>query len=366
MNNKYQHFVPQFYLRNFSENGKSIGGYLLKEHKFVKHMPIKDICGRDYLYGKDLELERWFSNLENNWAILLRKIINSVNLSLSPDEWAFLYMFIFLTDARNGFNADSANDMTTKTAQLIAKISRDHGRLSNTDEEIKQLKYVSNIPNLPAIQAMPKMINIMTDLKPLLIHNTTSRMFITSDFPVVKYNYLFAARNYHRNYGYGHIGTQIYIPINSTLCLMLFDSAVYDINDNNLVLKINSPDQIAELNKLFACNSKRAVYFNSAAREWVIDRYVDGIKDTSDNFGNQILENRAGEFIIQTSNPSIFVKRKLSFCTINPYFLTCPFPMHMRGPLRPPVEEILDREPKEPNPLPTISDGLFRVSKQFG
>ena len=365
MDNKYQHFVPQFYLRNFSENGRSIGGYLLKERKFIPHMPIKDMCGRDYLYGEDLELEKWFSRLESNWAVLLRKIIDQIDLSLSYEEWAYLYMFVFLTDARNGFMADSANDMTTKTAQLIAKISRDHGRINATDEEIKQLRFKSNIPNLPHIQSMPKIINIMMDLKPLLLYNTTNRMFITSDYPVVKYNYLFVARNYHRNYGYGQIGTQIYIPINSTLCLMLFDSAVYTINDNNLVLKINAPDQIAELNKLFASNSKRAIYFHNTAREWVIERYVKGIKDTSADLGNQILENRAGEFIIQVSSPSIFSKRKLNFCTINPYFLTCPFPTHMAGPLRPPVEEILNQESKEPTPLPNLSDNLFRVSKLF-
>ena len=365
MENKYQHFVPQFYLRNFSENGRSIGGYLLKERKFIPHMPIKDICGRDYLYGKDLQLEKWFGSLECNWADLLRKIIDHVDLSLTNDEWAYLYMFIFLTDARNGFTADSANDMTTKTAQLIAKLSRDHGRISVTDEEIKQLRFQSNIPNLPHIQSMPKVINIMMDLKPLLLYNTTSRMFITSDFPVVKYNYLFVARNYRRNYGYGQVGTQVFIPINSALCLMLFDSAVYSINDNDLVLKINSPDQIAELNKLFASNSKRAVYFNNSARDWVIERYVKGVKDTSKNLGNQILENRAGEYIIQVSAPSNFLKIKMNFCTINPYFLTCPFPTHIAGPLRPPVEDLLDKEPKEPNPLPKLSDNLFRASKLF-
>ena len=364
MNNKYHHYVPKFYLRNFSENGKSIGGYVLKDRIFVAHVPIKDICGRDYLYGEDLKLEKWFGKLESKWAVILKKIITQVSLSLSNEELAFLYMFIYLTDARNSFIADSANDMTTKTAQLIAKISRDHGRINATDEEIKHLKYFSRIPNLPAIQCMPKIINIMMDLKLLLLHNTTSRMFITSDYPVVKYNYLFVARNYHRNYGFGQVGTQIYIPISRDLCILLFDSDVYNINDNNLVLKINAPDQIAELNRLFASNSKRAVYFYNTAREWVIEQYVKGKKDTSTSFGNQILENRAGEFIIQTSNPSIFSKRKLDFCSIKPYFLSCPFPIHMGGPLRPSVEEILKKE-KVPNPLPTLSDSLFKVSKIF-
>lgn len=365
MDNKYQHFVPQFYLKNFSENGRSIGGYLLKERRFVPHMTIKDICGRDYLYGEDLKLEKWFGGLEEKWAVLLRKIIDQGNLSLSDEELAYLYMFIFLTDARNGFIADSADDMMTKTAQLIAKISRDHGRINVTDEEIKKLKYKFSIPNLAHIKSMPQIVNIMMDLKPILLYNTTSRIFVTSDFPVVKYNYLFVARNYYRNYGYGQVGTQVFIPINSALCLMLYDSAVYSIKDNDLVLKINSPDQIAELNKLFASNAKRVVYFNNAAREWVIERYVKGIKDTSNDLGNQILENRAGEFLIQTSNPSIFSKRKLNFCTINPFFLKCPFPIHMAGPLRPSVKEILDRKPKDFTSSPNLSDAFFTASKLF-
>ena len=276
MDYKYQHFVPQFYLKNFSANGKSIGGYLLKEHKFVRHMPIKDICGRDYLYGEDLKLEKWFSGLEGEWASLLRKIIDQVSLSsLSDEEWVLLFMFIYLTDIRNEFYADSINDMTTKTAQVIAKICRDHGRIDTTDDKIKQLKYGYNIPNLLLIKGMLNRINIMFDLKPLLIHNASKRMFITSDYPVVKYNYLFATRNYYRNFGYGHVGAQIFIPINSSLCLMLFDSVVYNIKDNNLVLTIKAPDQITELNKLFARNSKRAVYFNNNEREYIIyNRYT--------------------------------------------------------------------------------------------
>ena len=146
---------------------------------------------------------------------------------------------------------------------------------------------------------------------------------------------------------------------------MLFDSDSYDIIDNNHVLTIKAQDQIAELNRLFARNSKRSVFFNNNAREWIIERYVEGIKDTSNNYGNQILENRAGEYIIQVSYPNIFSKSKLNFCKIKSCALTYPLPQHLGGPLRPYVAEALQQEPLEPTPLLHFSDNLFKASTLF-
>ena len=51
------------YFRNFSETTKSIGGYVLSTRKFVQDMPISGICKREYLYGDDLQIEKWFSRL---------------------------------------------------------------------------------------------------------------------------------------------------------------------------------------------------------------------------------------------------------------------------------------------------------------
>lgn len=58
--NKNQHYVPQVYLRAFSEdnNGKSISVFLIEAEKEIQRAPIKSQCSSDYFYGEDLVLEK--------------------------------------------------------------------------------------------------------------------------------------------------------------------------------------------------------------------------------------------------------------------------------------------------------------------
>ncbi|HEX2983013.1 MAG TPA: DUF4238 domain-containing protein, partial [Ignavibacteriales bacterium] len=58
---KNQHFVPQFYLRNFSENKKSLCDYNLSNNKYIKNASIKDMASQNYFYGKDENIEKLLS-----------------------------------------------------------------------------------------------------------------------------------------------------------------------------------------------------------------------------------------------------------------------------------------------------------------
>ena len=37
---EYQHYVPKFYLRFFSDNTRSIGTYIFKERKFIDQAAV--------------------------------------------------------------------------------------------------------------------------------------------------------------------------------------------------------------------------------------------------------------------------------------------------------------------------------------
>ncbi|MBE5773933.1 MAG: DUF4238 domain-containing protein [Clostridiales bacterium] len=342
LDHKYHHYVPQMYLRAFSQNNKSIGGYILSENKYVNNMSIAGICGRKYLYGEDLEVERWFSDLESIWSSIIRKIISSESLELSPDEWTYLYMFIYLSEARTSMAADRLDDIVTKTYKIAALTARNHGKLEMTDDRIRQLQVRGDKPNLPLLKAFPKGIEVIEDLIPVLLINHTSREFITSDNPVLRYNYLFIMRNYLSNYGLGHVGIQLFYPLNPILCLMLYDGGVYNLKSENGKKIINAPDQIIELNKLFARNARNLVLFQNTTKEWIIDKYTKGIKTSVERDPNCILENEIGEFMIAYSFPSVRYKAKLSFCEINRMAYLYPFPRHAAGPLRPGIEDKLD------------------------
>ena len=54
---KFQHYVPQFYLKNFSSNNKSVGIYNFNVNKYISNASIKDNFGKNYFYGDDKRIE---------------------------------------------------------------------------------------------------------------------------------------------------------------------------------------------------------------------------------------------------------------------------------------------------------------------
>ncbi|WP_394261826.1 DUF4238 domain-containing protein [Moraxella boevrei] len=54
---KNQHYVPKFYLRNFSynNNGKQIGLFNLKSEKFFVNVPLKNEASKNFFTA---EMER--------------------------------------------------------------------------------------------------------------------------------------------------------------------------------------------------------------------------------------------------------------------------------------------------------------------
>ena len=79
----YNHYVPQFLMRNFSDNGNSIGEYIKNSRSYIKDASIKKICGANYLYGKTSELEDILCNLERLWAKSIKKICIKEKLLLN-------------------------------------------------------------------------------------------------------------------------------------------------------------------------------------------------------------------------------------------------------------------------------------------
>lgn len=44
---EFNHFVPQFYLKNFSNNKKGIGMFLIDRRKFIANASIKEVGGEE-------------------------------------------------------------------------------------------------------------------------------------------------------------------------------------------------------------------------------------------------------------------------------------------------------------------------------
>jgi hypothetical protein len=307
---KKNHYVPQFYLRNFSLDKKSIGMYHLPSRKHIQTASIANVACRDYLYGKTKEIEDWFTKQENRWSTIVRKIITEVEISLSDKDYMLFLLFVFLSDTRAAQFEDEDKVVTDAIVKSAAYLYKQNRGTEITQSKIEELI----APNTPAVaytfSSAAKAVSLLKTFRPLLIVNQTGRQFITSDCPVVKYNQFLASKNYTEPYGYGHAGFQCFLPLNKMVCFALIDETKYRYRqENNGIIEVSAPDVIIEFNRLFARNAYHHIFFENTERDWVIERYATGWKKAFEDNVRILPQN--GGFHIVAKGKSILTKYKI-------------------------------------------------------
>ena len=340
----YNHYVPQFYFRNFSGNN-SIGVYNFDRKRFVDEDSISSVAGQDFLYGKDNDLEDWFRNLESKWAPIIKSMLVSETLPVDSTEYTYLLMFVYLSDVRTAEKADDYKKSTLEEAKRIVTMISAQDDIDLTDDDMEGLDVKIDRPNLSYIQGMPDMIKIIADLCPLIIVNESEIGFLTSDNPVAKYNKWFMERNYQHPYGFGHIGFQCFVPLSPRICFCLYDDTVYknQFSDKNRV-RLYKNNNVEELNKLFIQNSYTEIYYAKESRGWLEDNV--GVKKEYEK-EEWIMGSPQDGYLQKVSNRCVFDYFNMPIFKTNSFFKTAPFPYCEAGPLRKSAYEILEQKDKD-------------------
>ena len=129
--NKKHHYVPRFYLKNFSENKRSICVFNIKNEKFIENGSLKSQCYIDYFYGEENTFEKALSKIEGEMANIFRNIIEQ---ELVPphfnNEYLSIIYFILIQQARTKYAVDSINEMFDKFFKHVYK---------NQEEELEKV-----------------------------------------------------------------------------------------------------------------------------------------------------------------------------------------------------------------------------------
>ena len=67
-----QHYVPRFYLKGFSLDGKSINIWNLQRQLKIQSANLKNQCSKDYFYSKQLDVEEALGKIEGEMAKILK------------------------------------------------------------------------------------------------------------------------------------------------------------------------------------------------------------------------------------------------------------------------------------------------------
>ena len=301
-----QHYVPKFYLRNFSEDKKSIGIYFFEKNKIINHASIKDNLWKEYFYGEDAVIENKLGEYEGRWNDIISAIIETERLPDTESDLVLLRYFILISSARTQKRGNQMNnDYTTLIKQVLEVEDPElFEKVMNAGEDGFSVKV--NYPALPFINAAQRSLPLVIDLKMVLLINKSAIDYVTSDNPTVFYNQLFQEKNLSRGFGWGESGIQFIIPVSPQIAICMYDSDVYNVKEKVL----DSSSTINKLNELFLNNSDELIIFKYDGDEAKNEKY---------SYINQLVKRRIHPSVkdeecnmLRFSNKQIVGKHDLS------------------------------------------------------
>ncbi len=166
-------------------------------------------------------------------------------------------------------------------------------------------------------------VDLIKDLFPVLLVNNTHVNFITSDAPVVLYNYVKLKKR--MLVGLQSPGLQICCPLNEKLSLLMFDPKFYEVSsDSDHIILIENTSDIDAINKLQLFNCSHSIVYRDKDELSYIKTLHQSIKKNIEetrlqaNFTDtRRLKNDSQSDIIQSTIPSIDYTLKLSFLKLN-------------------------------------------------
>lgn len=265
---KNQHFVPRFYLRNFSSDGVGLIGIDVGSGK-ASRRNIDNLCASFYFYSTGEErkgFEHSTSRLENVQAEIIRKVISGKSLaSLSFEDRFYLNILILLMRTRTrASKADAQRLANALFDSLKPYILQTEGALSKglTRESLDAVKLVKDGANFEGMLLALNGAELIADLDICLLENETTQPFITSDNPVVLYNHL--RHNDFGSLGFQSPGLIIILPLNQKMALLLYDSKVNILNPFGAdLVHLDRRKDVDEVNRLVALDAESTIIVDS-------------------------------------------------------------------------------------------------------
>lgn len=310
-----QHYVPQFYLNNFSHNNKkgkkSIDVFDIDLNKILRNQRIENVAFEKYFY--DIDLEKYLNNISGLRLLLIKvylkikfglrfkisqfknlntieNILATVESNTSPiftkiieksetytkwerencflineDEKLKIATFLavqFLRTPKIRQSFQEAN--TVLKAQIIQEFHyRDTGEIIDLNELIEEINS-EDIKNqhLNSIftENTKKIVDIFNKHSWVFYKNNTNVDFITSDSPIST-----KATKDETLMSYGGInspGVMIIFPITKKLILVMYENELNMNQENKKLIMCNDSDRIEAHNIVTFLNCHRFLYGN--------------------------------------------------------------------------------------------------------
>ncbi|NPA93099.1 MAG: DUF4238 domain-containing protein [Chloroflexi bacterium] len=263
---KRQHYVPQFYLRKFSEDGNSIFVFD-KVRRAIFNSSIINVAQERYFFDLPEEVtgdedpqivEQVFAELETTYASLLDKLLQALvrKRRFNPKYKIQLAFFISIQFLRTREYRQNQAQLRKAIVDVINQEFAKEGMWLEYGYKDEAVNHFISLFN-------PKLVEALTEV--LLKHiwviwnNKTEHPFYTSDNPVV------VASRIQKSAGFASPGVEILLPLNSKLLLSICEKNYFSnlSSSDCKVRNLYDDAQVKYYNRLQVINAFRQVYCSS-------------------------------------------------------------------------------------------------------
>ena len=271
---KTQHYVPRFYLENFTNSENKICVFDKATDKTFQ-TTIENIACENYFYDSDQVdlkfnkvqyLEKYYSTIESTFAPFYKDFILSLASNKKreltfDDRKIFSKYFVSQIDRTKEHRETSRQSYSVIKKELISK--------GFTKQQLIELGFEVDNPDpkdlhLESILLGNEMIDTFSEILEshiwIIVENNTSEPFFTSDNPIAK---IANIKNDYISYdGYASEGIEIIFPLNSKYLLVLKERGFFKKFEglDNKILMINNIENVNYYNSLETIRSYRQVY----------------------------------------------------------------------------------------------------------
>ena len=244
---KRQHYVPQFYMRNFSEDGKRFA-LLTSRGEVVDGAPVRSQCAEDYFYTEGLyEIE--LSIFEWTVAPIIKRIVTEDNTNLSSEEELLIKQFMIYQNQRASATAKYRFNQGVDVFAEAVKMrvgSHDISREEMADFIRENFRNFADL----SYEMAKELHGNASDLSLAVISFPRDGVLVSCDNPCIFTNiYCFHA------VGLLNAGLIILLPLSSNKLAIAYDSKMYKLKaDNGLVA-----DSVL-INEMQLYNSNKVVF----------------------------------------------------------------------------------------------------------
>lgn len=320
-----QHYVPRFYMKNFSTIKKSkkeekvlIGFYQFNQSLLKNNIPIKSICSEDYFYGEDGKIEKYLSTKETKWAKVIYDIINTNEYNLDSLQENLIKEFAVFQYCRTLGTYNYQKDMMSEMLQKLVSYE-----VHDVDDEIVRSMVNEKVQNewctSDIIDMCDSLVESIDDLNISIIRFDTTSKLITSDMPIIIINPFCPD-----TVGLETVGIVILFPVSPNVIVVIYDGKIY--NSCRPYMVIDKEEDVINLNKYQVISAEeRIMSKNQNELKTIISDSNLILKRNEYNKNRKVNTGFDGRgTIIHTKSRSIGYDFELSFCKLPKYINKIP------------------------------------------